>query len=152
MTSMIFAAGALIWMCQPRSLTRLDSGSIISGVVAPAWARLKRMPRTPSACMRLSSSVGHLSSTTATMRARRSERGQRVEVAAVVDAVRRRLHEHVAGGPDALLERAVVFDEGVGRPQRGGRIDRVLGVVDVVMAVGSVGGAFSLGARCPPTT
>lgn len=68
-TSMIFAAGALIWICQPRSLIRLDSGSIISGVVAPAWARLKRIPRTPSACMRLSSSVETLSLTTATMRA-----------------------------------------------------------------------------------
>ena len=69
MISMILAGGALIWMCQPRSLTRLDSGSSISGVVAPAWARLKRMPRTPSACMRLSSSVETLSFTTATIRA-----------------------------------------------------------------------------------
>ena len=69
MTSMILAAGALIWMCQPRSLIRLDSGSIISGVVAPTCARLKRMPRTPSACMRLSSSVETVSLTTATIRA-----------------------------------------------------------------------------------
>jgi hypothetical protein len=45
MISMIFAAGALIWMCHPSSLTRFDSGSIISGVVAPAGAKLKRIPR-----------------------------------------------------------------------------------------------------------
>ena len=69
MTSMIFAAGALIWMCQPRSLILFDRGSIISGVVAPACARLKRIPRTPSACRRFSSSVDTLSLTTATMRA-----------------------------------------------------------------------------------
>ena len=69
MTSMILAAAALIWMCQPMSLMRLESGSIISGVVAPACARLKRMPRTPAACMRLSSSADTLSLTTATMRA-----------------------------------------------------------------------------------
>ena len=69
MTSMILAAGALIWMCQPRSLTRFDSGSIISGVVAPACARLKRIPRTPRACMRFSSSFVTVSLTTATMRA-----------------------------------------------------------------------------------
>ena len=69
MISMIFDAGALIWMCQPKSFTRLDRGSSISGVVAPAWARLKRMPRTPRACMRLSSSVDTWSLTTATMRA-----------------------------------------------------------------------------------
>jgi hypothetical protein len=45
MISTIFAAGALIWMCQPSSLTRFDSGLIISGVVAPPVARLNRMPR-----------------------------------------------------------------------------------------------------------
>ena len=69
MISMIFADGALIWMCQPISLIRFDKGSIISGVVAPACARLKRIPRTPSPCIRLSSSVDTLSSTTATIRA-----------------------------------------------------------------------------------
>jgi len=69
MISMILAAGALIWMCHPMSLMRFESGSIISGVVAPAWARLNRIPRTPSPCKRLSSSVDTLSSTTATIRA-----------------------------------------------------------------------------------
>jgi hypothetical protein len=39
--SMILAAGALIWICQPRSFTRFDRGSIISGVVARACARVR---------------------------------------------------------------------------------------------------------------
>ena len=69
MISMILAAGALIWMCQPSSLTRFDSGSIISGVVAPACARLKRMPRAPSPCMRFSSASVTVVSTTTTARA-----------------------------------------------------------------------------------
>ena len=63
------AAGALIWICQPSSLICLESGSSIWGVVAPAWAKLKRMPRTPSACMRSSSSVDTASLKTATIRA-----------------------------------------------------------------------------------
>jgi hypothetical protein len=63
------AAGALIWICQPSSLICLESGSSIWGVVAPAWAKLKRLPRTPSACMRLSSSVDTASLTMATIRA-----------------------------------------------------------------------------------
>src|SRR5258708_14699950 len=50
MISMILAAEALIWICQPRSLTRFDSGSIISDVVAPACAKLNRIPRAPSPC------------------------------------------------------------------------------------------------------
>src|SRR5215831_33883 len=61
------AAGALIWICQPSSLICLESGSSIWGVVAPAWAKLKRMPRTPSACMRSSSSVDTASLTTAAL-------------------------------------------------------------------------------------
>ena len=69
MIDMMVAAVALIWMCQPRSFTRFDSGSIISAVVAPACARLKRMPRTPSASMRLSSASATPSLTTATARA-----------------------------------------------------------------------------------
>src|SRR5882724_1280771 len=60
MIAMMVAEGALIWICQPRSFTRRDRGSIISGVVAPACARLKRMPRTPSPSMRLSSVSGTL--------------------------------------------------------------------------------------------
>src|SRR5262245_47880555 len=62
-----FGGRALIWICQPWSLIRLESGSSIWAVVAPAWAKLKRMPRTPSACMRLSSSVDTASLTTATI-------------------------------------------------------------------------------------
>ena len=69
MTSMILAAEALIWMCQPSAFTRADSGCIISGVVAPAWARLNRMPRAPMACMRRSSASVTVSLTTTTARA-----------------------------------------------------------------------------------
>ena len=36
MITMIVAGEALIWIRQPSSLTRFDSGSIISCVVAPA--------------------------------------------------------------------------------------------------------------------
>ncbi len=66
---MILAGGALIWMCQPSAFTRADRGCIISGVVAPAWARLKRMPRAPRACMRWSSASVTVSLTTTTARA-----------------------------------------------------------------------------------
>ena len=41
MTSMILAAGALIWMCQPSRLIRFDSGSIMSGMVAPPGAQIE---------------------------------------------------------------------------------------------------------------
>ena len=34
MISITVGASALIWICQPSSLTRFDTGSIISGVVA----------------------------------------------------------------------------------------------------------------------
>ena len=74
----------------------------------------------------------------------RAERRQRLEMPAVVRAVGRRLHENVAGRADALLERAIVLDQRVGRPQGGLRIDRELCVVDVVMAVGGVGGRLQL--------
>ena len=69
MTSMIVAADALIWMCQPMSLIALGERLHHFRRVAPAWARLNRMPRTPTACMRLSSSADTVSLTTATMRA-----------------------------------------------------------------------------------
>src|SRR6185369_1318613 len=52
---------------------------------------------------------------------------------------------HVARRADALLERAIVVHERVGRPQRGRRIDRVLGVVDVVVAIGGVRRRLQLG-------
>ena len=57
MIPIIVGAAALIWICQPSSLIRFDSGEIISGVVAPACARLKRMPRAPRLCMRFSKAV-----------------------------------------------------------------------------------------------
>src|SRR4029453_16538704 len=51
-TSMILTAEALIWMCQPRSLTRLDRGSLISGVVAPVRGGLhKHVGRRPDALL-----------------------------------------------------------------------------------------------------
>jgi hypothetical protein len=69
MISTIFTAGALIWMCQPSSWTRFDSGAIISGVLAPPVARLKRMPRAPCSCMRFNSPSDTASLTTTTARA-----------------------------------------------------------------------------------
>ena len=69
MISTILGAVALIWICHPSSFTRFESGSIISGVVAPACARLKRMPRAPWACMRFNSASATVSSTTTTARA-----------------------------------------------------------------------------------
>ena len=75
---------------------------------------------------------------------RRAELGQRLEMAPVVDAVGRGLHEDVARRPDALLEGAIVHHQRVARAQRGLRIDRVLGVVDVVVTVGGVGRGLQL--------
>src|SRR5438874_581676 len=118
-------------MCQPSSLTRLDSGSSISGVVAPAWARLKRMPRTPSPCIRLSSSVDILSLTTATMRAE----GPNAASDSRCSRLGRRLHQHVAGGADALLEGAIIIDQGVGRAQRRRGVGRKPCIIDVMVAV-----------------
>src|SRR5262245_5588991 len=104
MTSMIFAAGALIWTCQPRSLTRFDSGSIISGVVAPACARLKRIPRTPKPVQEFELFGRHGVVDDRDHPRRRAECGQCLEMAPVVGTVGRRLYEDVARRPDALLQ------------------------------------------------
>src|SRR5271166_4362845 len=84
MISMILAAEALIWMCHPSSFTRFESGSIISGVVAP---------------------------------------------------IGRWRYDDIAAGADALLKSAVILDQRISRAQYRPGIDRILGIVDVVVAV-----------------
>jgi Tripartite tricarboxylate transporter family receptor len=60
-------------------------------------------------------------------------------------AVSRGLHKHVAGGADALLQRAIILHQCVRRPQRRAGVDRVACVVDVVLAVSRVGRRIQLG-------
>ena len=144
---MICLAVVLICTCQPSSLTRFDSGSSMATVVGLVGLSMKRMPRTPSAASRLSSASVTLVSTTAMARARGAERGEGVERAAVVGAVGRGRHDHVAGGADALLEQPIVLRMGVARPQRRIRCRRKAAVVDVHVAVAGIGRRLELGRR-----
>jgi hypothetical protein len=67
--STVTAATQFIWMCQPSGAIRFANGSIMSTVVAPPVARLKRMPRTRAVSRRFNSSSVTLVLTTATPRA-----------------------------------------------------------------------------------
>jgi hypothetical protein len=65
----VVSADMLNWMCHPNGATRFATGSSISMVVAPGFARLKRTPRTPAALSRFNSSSVTAVLTTATPRA-----------------------------------------------------------------------------------
>ena len=144
MISWIVFAAALIWMCQPRSLIRFASGSIISGVVTPPCARLKRMPRAPCSCMRLRSASVDAGIDDHDGPCCRPKRGDRVQCRGVLGAVGRGLHDDVAAGADAFLELAVILDRGVSRPQGRARIDLVLRAVEVMVAVAGIGRRLEL--------
>jgi hypothetical protein len=82
----------------PDSFIRFDSGSIISGVVTPPVARLKRMPRAPRSCRRFNSPSDTVSVTTTTARLD-PERRDRVKSHAIIGVVSRGLHDDVRLGP-----------------------------------------------------
>ena len=106
---MILAAGALIWMCQPSSLTRLESGSI----GRPGLRQVES-----DAARTLPMHVFELGIRNRVVNdhdgARLgSERRDGVQCDPVVDPIGRGRHDNIAAGADSLLKGAVILDQSI---------------------------------------
>ena len=135
------------WTCQPNGCTRAAISSRMSQGRTPPRSMWKRMPRAPAA-VRRSSSASLTDSIDDHDRTRRSaELGDRIHGAAIVGAVGRRLDDHDALEPEALLHLPVVVDARRRRQERGGRRHRIAlrRVVEVDVGVGRAGGCLQPG-------
>ena len=75
----------------------------------------------------------------------RSECRDGVQGDPVVDTIGRRRHDDIAAGADSLLKSAVILDQSICRPQDRLRVNRVPGVIDVMMTVAGIGRRLELG-------